>query len=201
MVHCRLLMIVCLGALALAGCASAVEPTPTPTSTPEPSPTPILHQQITYLASRLQAGFKLSLPQDWHYRVSETGLMLANDPVALEGSDMLTDTVVADLSLRTPAEALAYGVRNAAGVLDIFVGRSPEDTSESLYSAVELLEIAERDSAQLAATIADNDTLLLAMALEDHYLLAVVVSPTGKMQELAADLSGIFASTQLLPAQ
>ncbi len=199
MFHCRFLMIMCLCALALAGCGSSEQATPTPT--PLPTPTPILHHQVTYLASRLHAGFELALPPDWHYRITENGLMLANDPVALAGSDMPEGSLVADLSLQTPADVLAIGVRNAAGILDAFVGRSQDDAGESQYSDVDMLEINEQDAAQLSATIADSDTLLLAQALDDHYLLAVVVAKAGKLQELAADLSAIFASAQLLPAQ
>lgn len=197
MFHCRFMMILCLCALALVGCGHTAESTPTPT--------PVQHHQVTYLASRLHPGFELTLPVDWHYRVTESGLMLANDPSALEAtsnsSAMPADTLVADLSLRTPAEVITIGVRNAASLLDAFVGRSPDAPNESQYRAVELLEINERDSAQLSATIADNDTLLLALALDDHYLLAVIVAPTDKMQALAADLSEIFASAQLLQAQ
>ncbi len=197
MLHCRFMMILCLCALALVGCEHTVESTPTPT--------PIQHQQVTYLANRLHPGFELKLPVGWHYRVTESGLMLTNDPSALEAtsnsSAMPADTLVADLSLRTPAEVITIGARNAASLLDAFVGRSPDAPNESQYRAVELLEISGRDSAQLSATIGDNDTLLLAVALDDHYLLAVTVAPKDKMQALAADLSEIFASAQLLQAQ
>lgn len=198
MFHCRFMLILCLCALALVGCGDQPEES-------TPTPTPVQHHQVTYLASRLHPGFKLSLPLDWRYRVTESGLMLSNSQEALEAtsdsSAMPADTLVADLSLRTPAEVITIGVRNAAGLLDTFVGRSPEADDESQYRAVELLEINGRDSAQLSASLADNETLLLALALDDHYLLAVIVASKDQMQALAADLSEIFASAQLLQAQ
>ncbi len=187
----------CLCASALAGCERAEESTPTPT--------PIQHQQITYLANRLHPGFELALPLDWRYRVTESGLILANDPRALEATinsgTMPAGTLAADLSLLTPAEISAIGARNAAGILRAFVGRSSDVTGESQYRDVAMLEIDGRDSAQLSARIAVNDTLLLAVALDDHYLLAVIVASTGTIQALAEDLSEIFASAQLLQAQ
>lgn len=169
-----------------------------------PTPTPVQHYQVTYLANRLHPAFELALPLDWHYRVTENSLMLANDPRVLEpvsnSSTMPAGSLVADLSLLAPAERIAIGARNAVGILDGFVGRSPETASESQYQNVELLEIDGRDSAQLSATMDVNDTLLLALALDDHYLLAVIVAPKGTIQTLAADLNEIFASAQLLQA-
>lgn len=197
MFHCRFTMVLCLCVLTMVGCANTAESTPTPT--------PTQHHQVTYLANRLRPGFKLTLPVDWRYRVTESGLMLANDARALEATNnssvMPADTLVADLSLRTPAEIITAGARNATELLDAFVGRSPDASEESQYQVVDLLEIDGRDAAQLSATIAANDTLLLAVALDDHYLLAVIVATTDKLQELAADLSDIFASAQLLQTQ
>ncbi|MCY4466366.1 MAG: hypothetical protein OXE46_12595 [Chloroflexi bacterium] len=191
------MVLLCLCASVLVGCEHTEESTPTPT--------PIQHYQVTYLASRLHPGFELALPLDWQYRVTESGLILANDPIALEAagnsSTMPDGALAADLSLLTPAEVIAFGARNAAGLLDAFVGRLSDVAGESQYRAVEMLEIDGRDSAQLSARIAVNDTLLLALALDDHYLLAVIVATTGKMQALAADLSEIFASAQLLQAE
>ena len=188
------MIIMCLCAWVLIGCEPSEESTPTPT--------PVQHYRVTYLANRLHPGFELALPLDWHYRVTESSLMLANDPRVLEpasnSSTMPAGSLVADLSLLAPAERITIGARNAAGILDGFVGRSAEAAGESQYHKVEILEIDGRDSAQLSATMAVNDTLLLAMALDDHYLLAVIAAPSGTMQALAADLSEIFASAQLL---
>ena len=181
----------------LVGCGAAAESTPTPT--------PIQHYRVTYLANRLHSGFELALPMDWRYRVTESGLILANDPRALETTinscAMPAGALAADLSLLTPAEIIAIGARNAAGILEAFVGRSSDATGESQYRDVSMLEIDGRDSAQLSARIGVNDTLLLAVALDNYYLLAVIVASTGKMQALAGDLSEIFASAQLLQVQ
>ncbi len=195
--HCRFMIALCLFASMLVGCGATAESTPTPT--------PIQHYRVTYLANRLHPGFELALPLDWRYRVTESGLILANDPRGLDTASnsvaLPAGTLAADLSLLPPAEIITIGTRNAAGILEAIVGRSADASGESQYRAVETLEIDGRDSAQLSARIGVNDTLLLAVALEDHYLLAVIVASTGTIQALAEDLSEIFASAQLLQAQ
>ncbi len=189
-IHHKLIALLCICAL-LAGCAQT-ESTPTPT--------PIQRQLLTFLASRLHPGFALTIEPDWSYKVTESGLILANDADLLAvdgGGDMASGSLVADITLLTPAYLVEIGARNGADILHSVVGAPADGAGGPLYSRTELIDIKGRDSAQLLANIAANDTLLLAMALEDHYLLAVIVAPEGEIPTQADALNKVLASAEL----
>ena len=167
-----------------------------------PTATPIQRQAVTYLANRLQPGFALSIAPDWQYKITDSGLILTNDKdlLAADGGAMRSGALVADVTLLPPSYLENVGARNAAGILDAFVGAPAADASQALYQPVDMVKLPNRDSAQLLARIAGNDTLLLALALEDHYMLAVIVAPAGELESQAAALDKVFASTELRQA-
>ena len=191
-IHRIVIALLCLCAL-LAACGQR-ESTPTAT--------PIQRQAVTYLASRLQPGFALTIEADWRYKVTDSGLMLANDKdlLAAAGGAMPSGGLVADVSLLPPDYLVEIGARNAAGILGAIVGAADAGAADSLYRPADIVTIAGRDSAQLLARVADSDTLLLALALEEHYLLAVIVAPADEMDSQAAALGKVFASTELRQA-
>ena len=192
--HSIALLLVC--ALCLAGCAQ---------NQSTPTPTPVQRQLVTFIASRLHAGFTLSIDADWFYKVTDTGLILANASSLLgTGSgvgELPAGALAADITLLTPDYLLEIGARNAAGILDYIGGAPAQNSDAPVYSPVKLLELRGRDSAQLLANVDASETLLLALALDDHYLLAVVAAPNGGIQAQAAALSQLFASAQLQPVE
>ena len=194
-VHCKLFGMLCVCALLLAGCGHR-DSTPTPT--------PNQRQRVTYLANRLHPGFSLELPRGWAYKVTDSGLIVSNTSGALnaagDGGEMPAGSLVADMSLLTPAELAGMGAKDASGILMTIVGAGNAN-ADAVYAAIDWLHIPDRDSAQLLARPGSNETLLVAEALDDHYLLAVIVAPQGEMQNHAAALIDAFASAQLLTAQ
>ena len=194
-VHCKLFGMLCVCALLLAGCGQ---------SDSTPTPRPNQHKRVTYLANRLHPGFSLELPRGWAYRVTDNGLIVSNTSGALDaagdGGSMPAGSLVADMSLLTPADLVDMGAKDASGILTAIVGAGNAN-GETAYAAVDWLPIPDRDSAQLLASPGSNETLLLAEALDDHYLLAVIVAPQGEMQNHAAALIDVFASARLLTAQ
>ena len=194
-IHCKLFGMLCVCALLLAACGH---------SDSTPTPTPNQHKRVTYLANRLHPGFTLELPRDWAYRVTDSGLIVSNAPDALDaagdGRAMPAGSLVADISLLTPADLVDMGARDASDILSAIVGAGSAN-SRTVYESIDWLPIPDRDSAQLLASPGNNESMLLAEALDDHYLLAVIVAPAGEMRNRAPALIHVFASAQLLKAQ
>ena len=170
-----------------------------------PTPTPVQWQRVTFLASLLHPGFAMNIPADWNYEVAETGIIVFNYPRLLElpddGAKMPGGSIVANISMLSAADVQRIGVRNAAGILDAFVGPAVSEAVGTEYSSAEIVEIRGRDAAQSFVSIGNSDSLLIALELKGNYVLAVVVTPQGELQRQTELLNLIFDSVELRRGQ
>ena len=168
---------------------------------PTVAPTPVQWQRVTFVASRLQPGFALNIPADWNYEVEDTGIIVFNYPRLLElqddGAKMPEGSIVANLTILTAIDVQMIGARNAAGILDAFIGTASSEAAGPGYSNTEMIEIRGRDSAQSWVSIENSDSLLLALELKGNYVLAVIVAPTGELRRQSELLSLVFDSIEL----
>ena len=166
-----------------------------------PEPTPIQWQRVTFVASRLLPGFAINIPADWNYLVSDSGIIIYNYPrlldLADDGAEIPSGSIVANLSMLSAADVQRIGARNAADILDSFIGSSSDTDAGPQYSDAEVFAIGGREIAQSLVTIDANDSLLMAMSLEGNYLLAVIVAPRGEMSQQGELLNQIFSTTEL----
>ncbi len=170
-----------------------------------PAPTPEHWQRVTFLASRLLPGFAINIPAEWNYQISETGLIVFNYPRILEvsddGADLPEGSLVANLSMLAAADVQRIGARNAAGIIDFFVGTAAGNGDGPQYSSAEVIKVNGRDAAQSLVSIGSSDSLLLAMALNGHYLLGVIVTPKDGLSQQRDLLNRIFESIEIRLAQ
>lgn len=170
-----------------------------------PEPTPIQWQRVTFVASLLDPGFALNIPADWRYEVSETGIIVYNYPRLLqletEGVEMPTGSRIASLTILSAAQVQRLGARNAASILDAFVGESSDDGLGPQYLPADSIEINGRDSAQLYVSINRRDSLLLALELAGNYVMAIVIAPEGELRQQSNLLNQIFGSIELRASQ
>ena len=189
----RSLLAIAIIGIVVAACQSAVDDTP--------EPTPIQWQRVTFFASLLQPGFAMNIPADWHYEVGETGIIIFNYPRLLELKDdrveMPAGSIVANLSMLSAADVQRIGARNAAGILDTFVGAAADDALGPQYRAAETIEIKGRENAQTYVSVGGSDSLLLALDLSGNYVLAIIVAPEGELQQESDLLNRIFTSIEL----
>ena len=166
-----------------------------------PTPTPVQWQRVTFLASRLQPGFAMNIPADWNYEVAETGIIVFNYPRLLElpddGAEMPDGSIVANMTMLSAVDVQMIGARNAAGILDAFIGSAASEAPGPGYSNSKVLEIRGRDSAQAMASVGNSDSLLLALELQGNYVLAVVVAPKGELVDQSGLLNLVFDSVEL----
>lgn len=166
-----------------------------------PPQTPVQWQRVTFLASRLQPGFATNIPADWNYEVAETGILAFNYPRLLdlpdEGAAMPEGSILANLTMLTAVDVQMIGARNAAGLLDAFIDPSSSEAAGPKYNSDKILDIRGRDSAQSAISIGNRDSLLLALELEENYLLAVIVTPKDELAGQTHLLNQIFDSVEL----
>lgn len=166
-----------------------------------PTPEPLQWQRVTFLSSRLQPGFALNIPANWNYEVAETGIIIFNYPRLLElpddGAKMPEGAIVANLTMLSAVDAQMIGARNAAGILDAYVGPPSGEAAGPRYSRGDVIEIRGRDSAQSTVSIGASDSLLLALELEGNYVLAVIVAPKGELARQSDMLSKVFDSLEL----
>ena len=166
-----------------------------------PEPTPVQWQRVTFVASRLHPGFALNIPGYWHYEVTETGIIAFNYPRLLElqddGAEMPSGAIVVSISILSAVDMQMMGVRNAAGILDSFVGVTAAEPAEPQYSDANVIDIAGRDGAQSVVSINNSDSLLLALELSGNYLLSIIVTPGGELDVHAELLNLIFESVEL----
>ena len=164
-----------------------------------PEPTPVQWQRVTFVASRLHPGFALNIPGYWHYEV--TGIIAFNYPRLLElqddGAEMPSGAIVVSISILSAVDMQMMGVRNAAGILDTFVGVTAAEPAEPQYSDANVIDIAGRDGAQSVVSINNSDSLLLALELSGNYLLSIIVTPVGELDGHAELLNLIFESVEL----
>ena len=197
MVNCKFLApFTLLLALVSAACGGGEDSTP--------QPTPLQLQHASFVNTRLSPGFALHFPVSWRYQVTETGIMLSNHPDLLtaedDGAAIPSGALAANVSLLTEAEVQGIGARNAAGLIDAFVGSSSSDDLGPRYRNSNVIQIDGRDGAQSLVSIDGSDSLLLALELEGNFVLAVVVAPQGELQRHTPTLNAIFASVELLDA-
>ncbi len=192
----RLALLLTAIAVGIAGCQST-------DNTPEP--TPIQWQRVTFVASRLNPGFAMNIPADWNYEVTETGIIVFNYPRLLDmqddGAELPSGSIVANVSMLAAADVQRLGARNAASILDTFVGATPDDGTGPQYENAETIEFKGRDAAQILVSVAGSDSLLLALELSRNYVLAIVVAPEGELLERHDLLDRIFASVELRHSQ
>ena len=166
-----------------------------------PEPTPIQWQRVTFFATRLQPGFAINVPADWHYEVSDTGIIIFNYPRLLslqdDGSELPAGSVVANLTMLSAIDVQRMGARNAASIIDAFVGAASDDALGPQYRNAESIEINGRDNAQSYVSVGGRDSLLLAVELSGNYVLAIIVAPEGELQSESYLLNQIFASIEL----
>ena len=166
-----------------------------------PEPTPIQWQRVTFFATLLQPGFAINVPADWHYEVSDTGIIIYNYPRLLslqdDGAALPVGSVVANLTILSAADVQRLGARNAASIVDAFIGAAADDALGPRYSNAETLEINGRDNAQAYVSVGGSDSLLLALELSGNYVLAIIVAPEGELQRKSDLLNQIFASIEL----
>lgn len=166
-----------------------------------PTPAPMQWQRVTFVASRLQPGFALDIPTDWNYEVADTGIIVFNYPRLLElpddGAAMPEGSIVANLTMLSTIDVQMIGARNAAGILDAFVGAASSRAAGPKYSSAKVLEIRGRDSAQSSVSIGNRDSLLLALELVGNYVLAVIVTPKGELEHQSDLLGLVFNSLEL----
>ncbi len=190
----RFVLALLLVSIALAACQSTDS-----TSTP----TPVQWQRVVTQSLAPEPGFALNIPGDWTYEASEKGIIIYNRPGLLERqehyADMPAGAMVLSLTLLSAADARRIAT-DAAGILDAFVGRSSGDRRQPAYASVELVEVRGRDLAQLSVSIGESESLLLAMALQRNFLLAIAVAPKGELERQRGLLSQIFDSIELRAA-
>ncbi len=166
-----------------------------------PEPTPIQWQRVTFFATLLQPGFAVNVPADWHYEVSDTGIIIFNFPRPLslqdDGAELPAGSVVANLTILSAADVQRLGARNAASIIDAFIGAAADDALGPQYRDAETIEINGRDNAQAYVSVGGSDSLLLALELSDNYVLAIIVAPEGELQRESVLLNQIFASIEL----
>ena len=189
----RLLLLVFIIAIIASACQSS-EPT-------APEPTPMQWQRVTFFADRLQPGFAMNIPADWRYEVGETGIIIFNYPRLLElendSAVMPSGSIIANLSILSAVDVQMMGARNAASILDAFVGASSDDALGPKYETADTIEINGRDSAQVYVSIDGSDSLLLALDLSGNYVMAILVAPEGELQQESDLLSNIFETIEL----
>ena len=166
-----------------------------------PEPTPIQWQRVTFFATLLQPGFAINVPADWHYEISDTGIIMYNYPRLLglqdDGAALPEGSVVANLTILSAADVQRLGARNAASIVDAFIGPAADDALGPRYEDVETLEVNGRDNAQSYVSVGGSDSLLLALELSGNYVLAIIVAPEGELQRKSDLLNQIFASIEL----
>lgn len=166
-----------------------------------PEPTPIQWQRVTFFATLLQPGFAINVPADWHYEVSDTGIIIYNYPRLLslqdDGAELPDGSVVANLTILSASDVQRLGARNAASIVDAFIGAAADDALGPRYRDAETIEVNGRDSAQSYVSVGGSDSLLLALDLSGNYVLAIVVAPEGELQRKSDLLNKIFASIEL----
>lgn len=166
-----------------------------------PEPTPIQWQRVTFFATLLQPGFAINVPADWHYEVSDTGIIIYNYPRLLslqdDGAELPAGSVVANLTILSAADVQRLGARNAASIVDAFIGASADDALGPRYRDAESIEINGRNNAQFYVSVGGSDSLLLALELSGNYVLAIIVAPEGELQHESDLLNQIFASIEL----
>ena len=189
----RFLLCVLFIAAVASGCGGA-EPD-------APEPTPIQWQRVTFFATLLQPGFAINVPADWHYEVSDTGIIIFNYPRLLrlqdDGAELPAGSVVANLTIMSAADVQRMGARNAASIVDAFTGAASDDALGPRYRDAESIEIKGRDNAQAYVSVGGSDSLLLALELSGNYVLAIIVAPEGELQRESDVLNQIFASIEL----
>ncbi len=191
----RLTLLLCIVLLATfaSACQSA--------ETVAPEPTPTQWQRVTFFATLLQPGFAINVPADWRYEVSDTGIIMFNYPRLLnlqdDGTEMLQGSVVANLTMLSAADAQRLGARNAASIIDAFIGAAADDALGPQYRDVETIEINGGDSAQSYVSVGGSDSVLLAVELSGNYVLAIIVAPEGELQRKSELLDQIFDSIEL----
>ncbi len=170
-----------------------------------PEPTPIQWQRVTFFADRLQPGFALNIPADWRYEVSDTGVIVFNYPrlLALESddADLPRGSIIANLTMLSAHDVQLIGARNAASILDAFIGAASDVRLGPTYQAAETIALNGRDSAQFFVSIDGSDSLLLALDLSGNYVMAILVAPEGELARQSQLLNLIFGSIELRLSQ
>ena len=176
-----------------AGCQSA--------EAPPAEPTPIQWQRVTFVASRLLPGFALNIPAEWSYVVGDSGIIVYNYPrildLADDGAEMPEGSLVLNLAMLSTADVQRIGARNAAGIVDAFIGNAASDGAGPQYHNAEVIDSRGRDIAQSLVSIGETDSLLMALALNGDYLLTVIVAPRGELPAHSDMLNRIFSSVEL----
>ena len=191
----RLRLLLCIVIIAvLASACGGAEPA-------APEPTPTQWQRVTFFATLLQPGFAINIPADWYYEVSDTGIILYNYPRLLrlqdDGAELPAGSIVANLTILSAADVQRLGARNAASIVDAFIGAAADDALGPQYRDAESIEINGRDNAQSYVSVGGSDSLLLALELSGNYVLAIIVAPEGELQRESELLNQIFASIEL----
>ena len=144
--------------------------------------------------------FALDFPAGWGHQVTESGIMLSSNPELLESvSEVVlipSGALVADFTVLRRDHVRELGARNAADLLDAYVGQP--DRAAHAYSRAEPVEIAGRAGGQSIVKSDQSDNLLLALALEDTYALGIVVAPAGELGLHLESLKPIIASARLI---
>ena len=161
-------------------------------------------REVSFVSSRLSPGFSLQIPDSWHYLITDLGLFLSDNAALLgardDGAVIPSGSLVANVSLLTEADVIAIGARNAASLIDAFVGASSGDVLRPGYRASDSINLEGRDNAQSFVSIGGSDSLLLALELDRNFLLAIVVAPEGELRLHTDALDTVFGSAKLLVA-
>jgi len=191
----RLTLLLCI--VFVASFASACQSA----ETVAPEPTPIQWQRVTFFVTLFQPGFAINVPAHWHYEVSDTDIIIFNYPRLLDlqddGAELPAGSVVANLTILSAADVQRLGARNAASIIDAFIGAAADDALGPRYSAAGTIEINGRDNAQSYVSVGGSDSLLLALELSGNYVLAIIVAPDGELQRESDLLNQILASIEL----
>lgn len=191
----RLRLMLCIVIIAIAASAYGGA------ETAVPEPTPIQWQRVTFFADLLQPGFAMNIPGDWRYEVADTGIIIFNYPRLLElesdAAELPSGSIIANLTILSALDVQMIGARNAASILDAFVGASSDDMLGPDYQAADTIEINSRDNAQFYVSIDGSDSLLLALELSGNYVMAIIVAPEGELQRRSELLDLIFGSIEL----
>ena len=191
----RLTLLLCIVFIAtmVSACQSA--------ETVAPEPTPTQWQRVTFFATLLQPGFAINVPADWRYEVSDTGIIMFNYPRLLDlqddGTEMPPGSVVANLTMLSAADVQRLGARNAASIIDAFIGAAADDALGPQYRDAETIAINGRDNSQSYVSVGGSDSLLLAVELSGNYVLAIIVAPEGELRHKSELLNQIFDSIEL----
>ncbi len=158
-------------------------------------------QRVTFFPDRLKPGFAMNIPADWRYEGGETGIIIFNYPRLLQlesdSAQMPSGSVIANLSILSAVDVQMIGARNAASILDAFVGASSDDALGPNYETAETVTINGRNSEQSYGSIDGSDSLLLALGLSGNYVMAIIVAPEGELQQESVLLSKIFETIEL----